>query len=71
MSINTNKTVPFTDVASDYMKLTHIPDNQKSSLIDFTATDFATLRESLVNYIKAAYPTDYNNFVGCHHVYEV
>ena len=63
MSINTNKTVPFTDVASDYMKLTHIPDNQKSSLIDFTATDFATLRESLVNYIKAAYPTDYNNFV--------
>ena len=63
MSINTNKTVPFTDVASDYMKLTQIPDNQKSSLIDFTATDFATLREALVNYIKAAYPTDYNNFV--------
>ena len=63
MSINTNKTVPFTDVASDYMKLTQIPDNQKSSLIDFTATDFATLRESLVNYIKSAYPADYNNFV--------
>lgn len=63
MSINTSKTVPFTDVASDYMKQTRMPDNQKSSLIDFTATDFATLRQSLVDYIKAAYPTDYNNFV--------
>ena len=63
MSINTSKTVPFTDVASDFMKLVSIPDNNKASQIDFTATDFASLRTALINYIKAVYPLDYNNFV--------
>jgi len=62
-NINTSQTVPFTNVASDYMKLTQVPDNLKSSFIDFTATDFATIRQSLVDYIKTVYPTDYNNFV--------
>ena len=62
-NINTNQTVPFTNVASDYMKLTQVPDNLKSSYIDFAATDFPTLRTALVEYIKAVYPTDYNNFV--------
>ena len=63
MSINTNKTVPFTDVASDFMKSVNIPDNVKSSYIDFTATDFASLRTSLLEYMRAVYPVDYNNFV--------
>jgi len=63
MSINTNKTVPFTDVASDFMKAIKISDNIKSSYIDFTATDFASLRTSLIEYIRAIYPVDYNNFI--------
>lgn len=63
MSINTSKTVPFTDVASDFMKLVTVSDNTKSSTIDFAATDFATLREALIEYIRAVYPLDYNNFV--------
>lgn len=63
MSINTNKTVPFTDVASDFMKAIKISDNIKSSYIDFTATDFASLRASLLEYIRAIYPVDYNNFI--------
>jgi len=63
MSINTSKTVPFTDVASDFMKLVAIPDNAKASQVDFTATDFASLRTALINYIRAVYPLDYNNFV--------
>ena len=63
MSINTNKTVPFTDVASDFMKAIKISDNIKSSYVDFTATDFASLRASLIEYIRAIYPVDYNNFI--------
>ena len=63
MSIDTSKTVPFTDVASDFMKLVTVSDNTKSSTIDFAATDFASLREALIKYIRAVYPLDYNNFV--------
>lgn len=63
MSINTNKTVPFTDAASDFMRSDIIPDNLKASLVDFTATDFGTLREALLAYLRAVYPLDYNNFV--------
>ena len=55
--------VPFTDVASDFMKLAKIPNNNKGSYVDFTATDFASLRESLLAYIRAVYPLDYNNFI--------
>lgn len=58
-----SKTVPFTDVTSDFLKLVNIPDNVKPTLIDFTATDFASLREALISYIRVVYPTDYQNFV--------
>ena len=55
--------VPFTDVTSDFQKLSTITDNLKEVYIDYGSTDFANLRESLVKYIRAVYPTDYNNFV--------
>ena len=55
--------VPFTDVASDFMKLVKIPDNNKGSYVDFTATDFGSLRSALLEYMRAVYPIDYNNFV--------
>jgi hypothetical protein len=49
-------------VTSDFLKLVGVDDSKKSDLIDYAATDFLTLRESLVNYLKAVYPLDYNYF---------
>ena len=49
-------------IQSDFLKIPLINDKQKSDLIDFAATDFTTIREALVNYIKATYPLDYQNF---------
>ena len=50
-------------IASDYMKLANIPVNKRPSFVDFAATDFLTLRNSLIEYAKAVYPTDYKYFV--------
>lgn len=36
--------------------------DEKSKVINFAANDFASLRESLIDYIKAVYPLDYQNF---------
>lgn len=58
-----SQTVPFTDVASDFQKLATIPESLKDTYIDYGATDFATLRDSLLKYINAVYPTEYNNFI--------
>jgi len=49
-------------VQSDFMKLVKIPENRKETFVDFAATDFISIRKSLVDYIKAVYPTEYNNF---------
>ena len=57
-----SRAVPFTNVASDYEKLATIPDSLKETFIDYASTDFLTLRSSLIAYIEAVYPTDYNNF---------
>jgi len=58
-----SRAVPFTTVASDFQRLAQIPDSLKDTYIDYGSTDFATLRESLMNYIRAVYPLEYNNFV--------
>ena len=50
-------------VASDFMKLAEIPVIKRPSLINFAATDFLTLRNSLIDYAKAVYPRDYKYFV--------
>ena len=50
-------------IASDFMKLANIPVNKRPSLINFAATDFLTLRNSLIDYAKAVYPNDYKYFV--------
>ena len=50
-------------IQSDYMKLAEIPVNKRASLINFAATDFLTLRNSLIDYAKAVYPLDYKYFV--------
>jgi len=49
-------------VNSDFLKLSEYPDANKPALINFAATDFETLRASLINYIKAVYPLEYQNF---------
>mgnify|MGYP003130658288 FL=1 len=56
--------IPFTTAGSDFQKLQKQgPEYQnKDSLINFAATDFGTLRESLIAYLKAVYAEDYQNF---------
>ena len=49
-------------VASDFMKSVQFPDSQKAGLIDYAATDFLSIRASLISYIQATYPLDYQNF---------
>ena len=49
-------------VQSDFLK--HLPNQleNKESLINFAASDFDTFRNTLIGYVKANFPTDYNNF---------
>ena len=49
-------------VKSDFLKLSEYPATNKPALINFAATDFEQLRDSLISYIKAVYPQDYQNF---------
>jgi hypothetical protein len=49
-------------ITSDFMKLANIPVNKRPTLINFAATDFLSLRDSLVAYAKAVYPNDYQYF---------
>ena len=50
-------------INSDFMKLAPIALNRRIDLINFAATDFLTLRNSLIQYVKAVYPDDYKYFV--------
>ncbi len=49
-------------VQSDFLKLIPTEIEDKERFIDFAASDFATLRQNLINYTKANFPLDYNNF---------
>lgn len=57
-----NDQYPFTKASSDYTKFTQFREDEKSALIDFAADDFLSLRASLIEYLKAVYPKDYNLF---------
>ena len=50
-------------IASDFMKLANIPLRKRPDLVNFAATDFLSLRKSIIKYIKAVYPTEYQYFV--------
>jgi hypothetical protein len=50
-------------IASDFMKLANIPVAKRPQFINFAATDFVTLRQSLIDYAKTVYPNDYKYFV--------
>ena len=49
-------------VKSDFIKLVSVPEGKKSKFIDFAATDFASIKDKLIEYIQAVYPLDYQNF---------
>ena len=49
-------------VESDFLKLLPSELDNKEKLIDFSASDFETLRQNLIKYVKATFPVDYNNF---------
>tara|TARA_R100000458_G_scaffold59458_2_gene70127 strand:+ start:432 stop:2054 length:1623 start_codon:yes stop_codon:yes gene_type:complete len=50
-------------IASDYISTTELTPQVKASHVDYSPNDFLEYRESLINYLKALYPDDYNNFV--------
>ena len=49
-------------INSDFAKLGVIPDNKKADLIDYSLSDFDEYRTAFRDYLKAVFPTDYNNF---------
>jgi len=50
-------------VSSDFLKLVNIPDIKKPDYINFAATDFLSLRQALIQYVKSVYPLDYQYFI--------
>ena len=49
-------------VQSDYLKYLPTQLENKVKLIDFAAADFKGYRDNLIEYVKATFPLDYNNF---------
>ena len=51
-------------IESDFLKLGQVPDDRKPDLLDYNLKGFDDYRIALQNYLKAVYPTDYNNFAA-------
>jgi hypothetical protein len=51
-------------IESDFLKLGSVPDDRKPDLIDYNLKGFDDYRTALQNYLKAVFPTDYNNFAA-------
>lgn len=49
-------------VNSDFLKLIPPAVDYAEKVLDYTAADFASFRKTLIDYAKAVYPLDYNNF---------
>jgi hypothetical protein len=49
-------------VKSDFLKDIIIPISKRPSVINYAATDFLSLRDSMIEYIRAVYPLEYENF---------
>jgi len=50
-------------VTSDFLKLGELTDSFKAQYIDYSVADFSEYKNALETYLKAVYPTDFNNFV--------
>ena len=49
-------------VQTDLQKLGTVQESEKKGLIDYSVADFGEYKEALLDYVKAVYPDDYNNF---------
>lgn len=49
-------------VDSDFLKLLPSELDNKQKLINYSASDFESMRQTLLKYIRATFPLDYNNF---------
>lgn len=47
-------------VESDFLKTLDVDLEARNKFINFAATDFLTLRQGMIDYVKAVYPLDYN-----------
>tara|TARA_R110002074_G_scaffold156462_2_gene312670 strand:- start:33 stop:1652 length:1620 start_codon:yes stop_codon:yes gene_type:complete len=50
-------------IASDFLQLGTLTPQIKADRIDYSVADFDEYRTALLNYLKAIYPLEYNNFV--------
>ena len=50
-------------ISSDFITTTELTPQVKSNRVDYSPNDFVDYRESLLKYLRAVYPADYNNFV--------
>jgi hypothetical protein len=50
-------------VTSDFLELGKMSDDAKKDLINYSADGFDEYKAALIAYLKAVYPTDFNNFV--------
>ena len=50
-------------VTSDFLRLGGIPEALRKNLIDFSVSDFDSYKAKLLEYVKAVYPNDFDNFV--------
>tara|TARA_R110002051_G_scaffold321116_2_gene407923 strand:- start:7031 stop:8593 length:1563 start_codon:yes stop_codon:yes gene_type:complete len=50
------------NVQSDFLKLARVEDNKKASTINYSSQDYTSIKESLIKYIRAVYPIDFQNF---------
>jgi len=49
-------------VQSDYLKYLPGRLDDRTKVLDYSAADFETFRQTLIKYVKANFPLDYNNF---------
>jgi hypothetical protein len=49
-------------VKSDFLKFLPTEIENRERFVDFAASDFVSLRQNLIDYTKANFPLDYNNF---------
>ncbi len=52
------------NIESDYQKFITVDSSKKQALVDFGATDFNSFKRSLLTYVKAVYPNDYQYFAS-------
>jgi hypothetical protein len=56
------ESIPYTTAATDFIRASRLKDVLKLQEIDYAATDFLSLKNSLINYVRSVYPQDFQNF---------